>query len=287
MFGDGQVAKACVLSHQESWSRSVLRIFDFCVANTVRTNSRISEWDDRAGLRETWLRQRGPLPLTSPDAGKLFTDLVKGTLGLPVRFVSLPGVTRENGKFERQSLFLPEIYLPDKGGYVLFDVLNGWYVPWLDAAACARAISDLKRQSIEVNVASLSAAGLAPEACTPEPRRLKTPVSLDDVSEGRLENLLTDRTGREWSTFGHIYGGGVAYYGAARGKGLGTGFIAESYVFGSLHDDATFDEEVTRWIGTWYEDVTVVRLEELEERLVQGHAPSLQEANWDQARRPQ
>jgi hypothetical protein len=286
-LGDGQQLKACVLSAEESWSQSVVRIFDFCVANTVQNNQRIPEMKDRGSLLNTWFRQVGPVPLSSPDASKVFADLVTRALGLPVRFVSLPGVIREQGEFKRQSLYLPEVYLPDKGGFVLFDVINGWYAPWLDASGCARAIAEMVHESVDVSIASLTAAGLAPGQNTPEPWGLKQGGLLDDVSGGLSQTLLSNESGRQWSTFGHIYGGGVGYYGASRGKGTGTGFIDEGYTFGSLHQDPAFDDEVTQWIRKWYEDMTVVRLDELEQRLNEGHAAQLAKAPWKQTHESQ
>ncbi|RKY18843.1 MAG: hypothetical protein DRQ55_12240 [Planctomycetota bacterium] len=279
---DGQFAKVCVLSRDESPSQSLLRVFDFFVANTVVTSKRFEQTRDQDALLDAWMRQRGPVPMLPSDQSNVLSHVASRVLGLPTRIAHLAGVSREGDAFARASGYLVEVYLPDRGGFVLFDVANGWYAPGLDAAGCARAFVDLRERGIDLTEAALTEAGLMPPASVPRPSHPATrQLGFDDFAQGLPPDVRGGAAQPEWWRYASLLGGGVGYYGASRGKGTGTGFISESYTFGSLHTDPELDAEVARWIGEYYDDVTIVPLDELEARLAEGHAEEIAARAWE------
>ena len=148
-LGDQGPLKVLVLGRGEPYSRSVVRVFGFCVANMLVSTSddaRLSA--DRRGYIAGWLHSESPAMLLCGPTYTVFAELVKEALGLPVRLVTFPGIYLSGEGPNKATHNVPEVYLPDLEKWVVFDVNNALLVEWLDAFELCRAVRDAAGGSI-------------------------------------------------------------------------------------------------------------------------------------------
>ena len=278
-LGDGRACKVCVLAPDEPLSASVLRLFDFCVANFARSPAHQPAWAGRGTeYVADWLASQQPALLTSSEAIDLFAALVRDRFALPVRLVTLPGVRRDGDAIRRSNDNFVEVYLPDRGRFVLFDVPRGFCARWLGAADLARAIRSATDGSGELTPSAWDALALDLPPSTPEPLRVDPAAGAHGAPFDRA--AISSASARDVLDYGPLFSGGVAYFGAERGAACGTGFLLPQYVFGSLHEDAALDHAVVEWVGAWYQDIAVVRLPELEALLAEGSRQQIAAQAW-------
>ncbi len=154
--------KVLILDPLEPISKGVLRIFDFLVANLLVSNGEQPVWD-KLGLDryiQRWVHSKDPGLLLCGPTDSMFRALVFERFRLPNRMVTLPGVYRRNRQIVKATHNVPEIYLPDIGKFVLFDLNNAFVVRWLNAIDLAYLIHSATDDSAYLTDDQWNALGL-------------------------------------------------------------------------------------------------------------------------------
>ncbi|MFO7558532.1 MAG: hypothetical protein R6X10_06845 [Desulfobacterales bacterium] len=285
--------KALVLSRNEPLRESVLRLFDFCVANMlVCTGHEGLFAKDRQSLIDQWFRSDWPLMLICGPTQDLFGELVEERFGLPWRAVTFPGTFMQNGKVGYVTHNVPEVYLPDLDKWVLFDLNHGFMVKWLGAfEVCdkVREAVDNKKAREEDNLSRMATWGDLTknewEATNwdmhndvPESYR-STNVGITDpnfhksfISEGKMKDSHHE--------LARLFVGGAAYWGGLK-AGDSVVLPNEEYqvYYASLHDPF-LAEAAARWDWNWNLNVKICKVEELKGILEKGYQNFLNSKPW-------
>lgn len=268
--------KVLVLPRDEPISEAVIRIFDFCAANLLVMTGNNAEWyADADALVSGWCRSDQPKMLLCGPTYGLFKRLIDERLGLPIRLVTFPGTYRVGEKLQKGNHNVAEVYLPDVGKWVLFDVNNAFMVRWKSALELSVLVKAASRESELLTVDQWQALQLPVHLGAPV---TYSPVAVVTDSEQFRTEFLSATTRREiWHKLSCLYIGGPAYFGSA---GYGTGFLPAPYNFASFHDDPELERAAVEWVRTFDLEVAVFSGDEMARMLDEGHREQIAEARW-------
>jgi hypothetical protein len=290
---DGQPLKVVVLDAREPISAGVVRIFDFSVANIVFCDGDDPDWAlDQTRFVSEWFRQEAPAALLCGPTADVFQKLVYDRFRLPSRVASFPGFYRRDGTIYRSSHNVPEVYLPDIGRFVMFDVNNALLVRWLGAMDIAERINASLDERAILSSAALRRLHLDIYPHAPSVYKPVTFYCNPDKKPGFVANArLVTRVpvNRHWTEdeqgfcpggpcfIATWFYGGVAYFNA---QWSGTAFLP-GYTYASLHRDPALTRaavSATEQFGV--KPVLVVSQAELRRELDRGFAAQIEARPW-------
>ena len=276
--------KVLILDPEEPISKGVLRIFDFLVANLLVSNGEDPIWYELGPERyiQRWVHRKHPGLLLCGPTDKMFRTLVFERFRLPTRMVTLSSVYRRDGKIGESTHNVPEIYLPDIGKFVMFDVNNAFVVRWLNAIDLARSVHSTTDDSANLtddqwNGLDLDVYREVPNAFRPV--RFNVLKGRDEAVEFSPELVSSVPVETRWVDMTEIYYGGVVYRGQSY---YGTGFLEHDYSFGSLHTDPELEEATVKLVNSYEADakVKVYSLRELTHMLDRGFGNQIEAKAW-------
>jgi hypothetical protein len=282
-INETRFAKVLVIPAEECLSSSVLRVFDFCIANMCATGKDEERYAaDPLATVADWFRNRSPLTLYCSSAHEVFRTILVNVFALPTRRVMLPGTGRINRKVYRVIHHVLEVYLPDLGKWVLFDLPNRFVIRWLDAFQ----IVDFVRQNTLQT--PLGTGYVKSEALTSLDIYNGGVISLLPKGydgNGDLGQGSTDLSGLpvsyNWVNIFKYYYGGVAYLGAdSRVCECEPPNFWPSCVFASRHTDLKLHQVTLKWIEGNGCRVQVVSQEELQRRLNGAFRETVAAKSW-------
>ena len=281
-FNQQRYLKVLVLSPHEPISKGVLRIFDFLVANLLQTNGDLPLWinQGKSHYVRHWFHRKEPGLLLCGGTDAMFRELVYERFRLPTRHVTFPGVYRHGGKIYKSTHNVSEVFLPDIGKFVMFDVNNAFVAQWMGAIELARLVNSAAQdqtylsakqwRSLDLNMyQDAPNAFLAVKFDVLGDSALPTPFSPALVSAVPVQANLAGMS--------HYYYGGVGYRGEF---GYGSNFLPNDYHFGSLHRDPELERVAVEWISSFDLTISVHSLDELETLLEAGFSATIRAAEW-------
>ena len=281
-FNGDWAAKILVLDADEPISQGVVRLYHFFVANSLPCNGQgPSFYKQRVeAFLKLWFNRDGPALLLCGPTQAAFGEVVDDRFRLPVRMVTFPGTFLRDGKIGKATHNYPEVYLPDKGQFVAFDINNAFFVRWLSASEIARKVHDSADERALLTPEQWDKIGFDSDQTFASALGAVTAdvlIAKDTDIEFRPE-LLSRTTRKEgWPRMTVIYYGGVAYFGR---PGYGTKFLGIAHL-GSLHENPKLTEAaVAAWFHPWNLEAKVVSPEELERLLAQGFAKKIAAEAW-------
>jgi len=279
--------KALVLSRQEPISASVLRLFDFCVANHLYTGIDDTQW---YGKRREYIRQffigTDPMMLSCGPTHAVFRTLITERFGLPSRVLTVNGTYLAQGTLRYVTHNVPEVYLPDKGRWATFDVNSGYAFPSADGFEICQAVratwgDELKKEEdwrtlpLDIHVpmetrimspdASRTIRPEQPESARFRPAFLGRPYGDEDRT----------RAMRVFYTGPGYWGGRIGYV-----QPTGTEFLPGDFQLGSLHSSELLRLAVVQWIRFYQLEPTIVPPAELKNMLDDGHRTLIARKDW-------
>ena len=286
-FNGDWAVKILVLDADEPISQGVVRVFRFFVANSLPCNGQGPSFyrDGGDAYLKLWFNNDSPALLLCGPTEDAFRKIISDRFRLPTRMVTFPGTFLRDGKIGKATHNIPEVYLPDKGQFVTFDINNGFFVRWLKASEIARKIHDSTDDSalltpeqwdrigfdIDETFANAVGAATADVLLTQN-----EDVTKNEDVEFRPEMLSRETRKESWPRMAMYYYGGAAYFGR---PGYGTKFLGVEHI-GSLHEDPKLTDAAVAWEESFGLTVKVVSPEELERLLAQGFAKEIAAEAW-------
>lgn len=274
--------KVLVLSADEPISKAVLRIFDFCVANMVYCADDDNLWyQGRDGYILKWFASDEPAMLLCGPTMGFFHHLIEERLGLPFRKVTFPGAFYYAGN-EKVILVthnILEVYLPDIGKFVLFDINNSFVPRWLSAIELSKKLNEKLSDTIvsgeEWKTVNLDIYHNV-ESFMPIPQ---VSAWAGDFSPKMVSN---NPVTVNWPSIFQGLSGGVAYWGEKIGyqKPTGTEFLPGDYLFASLQKNDILKDAAIKWMESFKLNVTVISPDRLELMLEEGHKNLIEAKPW-------
>jgi len=286
--GDGYL-KAVGFAPDEGIPASLLRLFDFCVANNLYLGAEDNLWYfRRADYLSSFFTAQEPMMLSCGPTHGVFRWLVRERFCLPARITTAPGTFYYGGEIARQSHNVPEVYIPDFDKYVFMDLNFGMVPLWLDALELAEisrtrwsaaASDDEKLEDLPI------AFHVGPDTCVGRPGAWDLANELGgygllefNAAYAMDEPLTSGSRARAVRAFW----GGPAYWGRDM-KGVrptGTEFLPGMYVFGSFHSDQRLIDDAIAYIATFDVPVDVHEPEMLRSMLADGHRDAIAAKEW-------
>ncbi len=279
--------KVLVLERNLKPSAAMLPFFDFLVANTVWGGLHDQLWyNQRPSMVKTWLESTQPLVITCGPTHQLVRDIVRDRFQLPTRIYTIPGVFygASRGDVVRSTHNIAEIYLPDIGKWVPFDVNNAFVPKWSSALDVADAVAAVWGPQ-ETSGEKVSDVGL--DLHTPMDTGLlndKAFAEMPEEERGRFQKSLiipsSVTIGRAQAL--RIYRSGVAYWGGRSmfGSVGNTAFLPFDYTWASLACDENLRDNVYEWMESFGHHVNVILPYHLRRLFESGHAAELRRQAW-------
>lgn len=267
--------KVVVFAPDEGLPASLLRLFDFCVANNLYHGSDDQQWyrGHDAYLRKFFFSET-PSQLLCGPTHQFFRLLVEHRFGLPSRVASGVGTFFENGQVAHRVHNVPEIYVPDFKKWVFFDLNFGWMPKWLDAFEVAEATRSFG--PVRTDGERLSALGfdlhqpMAVRAGVPGARHGR-------FREDFVGNEVTDADRAAWA---RAFFSGAGYWGGAAQLSCGTDFLPNHYNLAMLHDHPALEDAAAGVTRRLHSDLTPWKPPALRKQLVAGHAAQIAQRAW-------
>jgi hypothetical protein len=282
-INEAQPVKVLVLPPGENISRSVLRIFDFYIANKSAMNRDETQYAaDPSGVIARWFRNDEPMLLLCSSAHDFFGRIIKEVFALPTRRVLLPGTGRLGSEVYKVIHHALEVYLPDIGKWALFDVSNRFVVRWFDAFD----IVDFVRNNEEdtplgtgyVKESALASLDIYNGGIVSFLPKEHDCIPADGDWSACLSKLPVAYS---WINLFKLYHGGVAYFGA-------DSHICEveennpwgKCIFASRHEDHELRDAAVEWMRENGFTPLVLPQEELKVWLAEAFGAEIAEARW-------
>jgi len=285
---NGSPLRALVFAPDEGLPASLLRLFDFCVANNLYVGLEDNVfYRDRPGYLRTFFTSERPTMLFCGPTHQFFRHLVADRFCLPSRIVTGPGTFyAPDGSIVRRTHNVPEIYIPDFDKYVFMDLNNGFVPLWLDAlelAAASRVWGDVSTAD------DLDALGIPVHVAveTHHAAQRARELMKEHGSEGTIEfdaSLVDAHTvdSRRRARGVRAFYGGAAYWGrgATFAQPTGTEFLDGEYHYASLHRDVRLRDDAIAYVKPWIANVTIDDPDVLRAALREGHRDAIAQREW-------
>lgn len=277
LLNGAQPWRVLVLAHDEPVSDSVVRLFDFLVANLATTQGQDLLYSGNpVAYMNGFFQSRDPGLLLCGPTLSMFQQLIKERFDLPVREVTYSGTTMSGGQVVYATHNVVEVYLPDKSKWVQFDVNSDFLVKWLGAlelAAKVRAKAGSARRLLADEWSTIDWSQhigvdprLAIDAANSEPKF-------------RPDLIGKSRASENWHLLSSIMVGGPSYWGGPRFEQPGLPKDYDVY-YATTHDDPFLVEASVRWVANWQMSVKVMSRAEMEALLAASYAPVIQAEAW-------
>lgn len=286
--GDGYL-KAIVFSPDEGIPASVLRLFDFCVANNLYLGAEDMVWYmRRAEYLTEFFTAEQPMMLSCGPTHGVFRWLVRERFCLPARITTTPGTYYYDGKISRFSHNVPEIYIPEYDKYVFMDLNFGIVPLWMDAldlTAAARAtwddnVSDKERLE-DMGVPF----HLGPDSCVGKWDAWELVREYGDA--GSIEFSASYAHDQPVDTYARAravraFYGGPAYWGKEMVgvRPTGTEFLPGMYLYAAHHTDRALHDDALAYIGEFKYKIDVYEPKVLRKMLDEGHRNAIAAKEW-------
>lgn len=282
-FNGDRAVKILVLDAEEPISEGVVRIYHFFVASSLPCDGQ-NPFFYKYGAEvylDRWFNRDGPALLLCGPTEDAFRTIISDRFRLPTRMVTFPGTFLRDGKIEKATHNIPEVYLPDKGQFVTFDINNAFFVRWLNASEIARKIHENVDDSALLTPEQWDKIGFDSDetfanALGAADYNILKEEYKDQHIKFRPEFLSRTTRKEEWPRMAVYYYGGAAYFGH---PGYGTKFLGIE-TFGSLHENPDLTDAAVAWENSFGVEVKVVSPEELERLLAQGFAKEIAAEAW-------
>lgn len=284
-LGEARYLKVLVLDPDSNITDNVLRLFDFLVANLLVSDGEQNVWDNLGpgSYVRRWFLSPLPGQLLCGPSDAFFRMLVAHRFALPNRMATLPGVTRlADGTILYATHNVSEIYLPEIGQFVVFDLNNNFVPQWLDALGVAKALAQALAENhglANENAFDLARLNIRYSGVIPyRPSNWRVleagvdavPFSEDMVSDTRVREVRK-------MTLLLTFSGGVAYFGQSA---YGTGFLPKEYVFAPKHSDQQLSQRALDWVRSYGLDPIECTPDELRAMLKAGFEKEIAAAVW-------
>lgn len=288
--------RVLVLPRTLDYSSHALRIFDFVTANLVVCDGDDNEYHkDRIAYIDKWFRSEGPAALLCGSNSDLFNELVESRLSLPTRVAGFPGFYfyLSNGPVVQAAHTVAEVYLPDQGKFVMFDLNKSLVVRWKNAVELANIVnartgpdarltrSEIARLKLDIYTgvpARFAARSLTCGSALTEP----TSVAARLVTDVPVERDWREEEGKYCThplcSLACNLAGGVIYWPA---EWAGTGFL-RSALFRNFHTEPQLKQVSLDFLKTRFDlsEVQIVDDAELEYLLSSGFAGEIKAEKW-------
>jgi hypothetical protein len=280
--------KVLVFAPDEGIPASMLRMFDFAVANSLYLSAHDKLW--YSGREQYLLRffnSDEPFMLSCGPTHQFFRRLVDDRFCLPTRIVTAYGVFYHRDRITSLAHNVPEVYIPELDQYVFFDINSGYVPLWHDALSLSamtrrfppRAGKDDSPAQIGLNVH-------APiEICPAAPSASKIVQEQDQWGaidySGELvsgETITQFHLGRFLRAF-YI---GAAYWGknTTYVRPTGTEFLDGWLQYGVYETDPALLAAAKEGLDKYFPETLFVEPDVLRGRLADGHLQTVTEHTW-------
>jgi hypothetical protein len=288
---NGDYLKVLVLDPSEGSKEALLRMFDFFVANNLYLGADDNAWyRERFTYLRSFFRSCEPMMLSCGPSHSVWREWVRDRLALPTRITTLTSARLSNGMVTYAAHNLPEVYLPELGKWVMFD-LNSNFVPrWLDAMELCEVVH-AKGKDEDDFTQDWHSYGL--DLYAGVAARNANPAYLDDLRRQAGSGsampfepaLVTNDVTRDSLLIAlRCYYGGPAYWGGDIGsvQPTGTEFLPGNVVYwGSLHENRLLELAAAEYARYMYRtEIRVVEPSRLRAMLTEGHCPQIEAALW-------
>lgn len=283
--------KAVVFAPDEGIGRSVLRLFDFFVANNLYMSAQDDLWyAGRANFLTAFFASREPMMLSCGPTHQMFREAVQARFCLPARVASGVGTFYEGGRLVARAHNVPEIWLPEAKKFVFMDLNTGYVPQWLDGSELAeatRAWGDTVRAGETIEDLGFPIHATVETRPVSDVARQVLPAT-GTGGKLRYHDALVRSTpfggsGRAYWTRGFY--SGVGYFGAKMRSVSGTEFLPNEYYTAMLHRDPRLNAAVAEWLRAQNIRMETLERDTLRRLLDDGHRHQLAEKQW-QARFP-
>lgn len=280
--------KVLVFPQDETISSAVVRLFHFCVANSLYCGLEDNAWYKyRERFLDEFFASSTPMMLSCGPTHSVFRAMVAERFSLPTRIVNLSSAYYSGGQIARTTHNVPEVYLPDVGKFVLFDINSGYVARWLDAFDLTEAVRAKWRSTqsaadhwtslgldfvhdVDTRMPSAFAEALIPKQ-TADARAAFTPAFVSDTPVDRTQMLRVFLTGPTY------WGSNITWV-----QPTGTEFLPGDVLLAAYETDARLRQEVVEWETSFKLKVDVVDPDDLRRRLALGARPALDRREWEQ-----
>ena len=288
LLTNGHPVKVLVFPRDEAISSAVVRLFHFSVANALYCGLEDNAWYKyRERFLDAFFASSAPMMLSCGPTHSMFRALVADRFALPTRIVNLSAAYYAGDQIARTTHNVPEIYLPDVGKFVLFDINSSYAARWLDAfelteAVRARWASALRPadtwtslgldfvHDVDTRTATAAAESLIPTQ-TADARAPFAPSFVSGTAVDRTQML-------------RVFFTGPMYWGAnlTWAQPTGTEFLPGDVLIAAYETDPRLRQTVVDWQTSFQLKVDVVEAADLRRRLALGAAPAIARREWEQ-----
>lgn len=261
--------KVLVLDYNEEISSNVLRLFDFLVANLVVTQGNDKEFNEDGGqFAMDFFTSKEPKMLLCGPTLSFFEIILRERFNLPARDVTFTGVYMEEGRLNYSTHNVLEVFLPDKGKWVLFDVNNGFVVKWMDAFEITEQVRNASRSKTNITKAEFESIDFDVHYLV-DAKRTRDPSDARNIF---YPDMITQQSVRDrWHDLSKVYLGGPGYWGGKRFTLNGLSSEYQLYL-SRYHQDEFLLEAQVRWQSNWDLKVRHVPPAELKQMLDDAYA---------------
>lgn len=282
--------KVLVLDPAEGTKEALLRMFDFFVANNLYLGADDNAWyQERNTYLRSFFRSCEPMMLSCGPSHCVWREWVRDRLALPTRITTFTSTRLANGMVTYAAHNLPEVYVPELGKWVMFD-LNSNFVPrWLDAMEVCEVVHANGKDEDDVTQ-DWHSYGL--DLYAGVVARNANPAYLDDLRrQAGLVNvpfepaLVTNDVVRDSLLAAlRCYYGGAAYWGGDifSVQPSGTEFLAGNILYwASLHENQLLKLAAIEYAKYSYRlEIKIVEPSQLRAMLDEGHRRQIEAASW-------
>lgn len=288
---NGDYLKVLVLDPNEGAKEALLRMFDFFVANNLYLGADDNAWyADRRSYLRSFFRSCEPMMLSCGPSHSVWREWVSDRLALPTRITTFSSTRLTNGMVTYAAHNLPEVYVPELGKWVMFD-LNSNFVPrWLDAMEVC-AVVHAKGKDEDDYTQSWQSYGL--DLYAGVVARNANSAYLDDLRRQAAWGnampfepaLVTNDVIRDSLMIAlRCYYGGAAYWGGdiPSVQPTGTEFLPGSVLYwASLHESQLLELAALEYARYSYRlETKIVKPTQLRSMLDDGHRRVIEAGLW-------
>jgi hypothetical protein len=280
--------KAVVLDPSEGTKGGLLRLFDFFVANNLYIGVDDYTWYTlRIGYMRTFFRGCEPMMLSCGPTHQVFREWVRDRFAVPTRIVTFATTRLLNGMVVYASHNLPEIYVPELGKFVMFD-LNSNFVPkWLDAMEIAEVVHSKRTDDENPNEdwrdygIDFHAGVEARPANMDYLATLRQRLGFERVAF-EPELVATGIVNEDRASALRCFYGGAGYWGKniQSVQPTGTEFLDGDVLWASLQTNPLLVMATTTWMQANQYPMQIVDPVRLREQLDNGHHEAIAAAAW-------
>jgi hypothetical protein len=280
--------KVAVFAQDEGIPASLLRLFDFAVANSLYISAEDKLWySGREQFLGRFFTSAEPFMLSCGPTHQLFRRLVEDRFCLPARIVTCAGRFYRKGKIAALGHNVPEVYVPELDQYVLFDINTGLVPLWDDALSLSAKLRRLSPVAVETETPDWSGVKLHADvrACSASPEASSLVHQYDQYGAVRFAGqLISNDTVDEHAQARALRGfyTGAGYWGKKITWVMPTGteFLDGWLQYGLYETDPALIDDMMAALKPLIPETMLVDPDVLRERLRDGHRANIAAREW-------